>query len=268
MNEPPEHVCAAFGLAGIVGQPLGPRSGRVWRYGDAVIKASIDAVESAWGAGVIDTVRVSGIRVPRPVRSLDGRWVVGGWCAQRFVSGRPAARFADMVEASLVFGQALREVRKPKFLSERRGIVGWADRLAWGERTDGSPDLGLGRGAEVWRDLAGRIEPITLESQIIHGDLFGNVLFAGSAPPAVVGFSPLWRPAAYAGAIVAVDSVAWGGAPTELLDQWSYLPAWPGLLARAALFRLALGLRHPRSTVASIDGIVAVAAHLGDTAIQ
>ena len=80
---------------------------------------------------------------------------------------------------------------------------------------------------------------------MVHGDLFGNVLFAGSAPPAVVDITPYWRPPAWAAGVIAVDALAWGGAPIELLAEWDRWPHWPQLLRRALLFRLAVSLAHP-----------------------
>ena len=40
-------------------------------------------------------------------------------------------------------------------------------------------------------------------SQVVHGDLFGNVLFAGDAPPAVIDITPYWRPAGWAVGVIA-----------------------------------------------------------------
>jgi len=70
-----------------------------------------------------------------------------------------------------------------------------------------------------------------------------------------VDFAPFWRPAAWAAAIVAVDSLAWGSAPIEFLTDWSELPAWPQMLRRALLFRLAITLAHP---LTSPDELVTV----------
>jgi Ser/Thr protein kinase RdoA (MazF antagonist) len=58
----------------------------------------------------------------------------------------------------------------------------------------------------VARLLAAR-RPAGAPSQLIHGDLTRNVLFADEQPPADIDFSPYWRPKAFASAIVAVDAV-------------------------------------------------------------
>jgi len=259
---PPEHVLAAFGVAGIPGERLAGAVGQVWRHGDVVLKAVTDPVAAAWSAGVFESLRVSGIRVARPVRSLDGRWVVGRWCAQRFVSGRPSARYADTVRVSVQLHESLRGVARPRLLAERSDLIGWADRLAWGEARSDEPGLEAGAGADLWSQIASARKPVRLPDQLIHCDLFGNVLFAGSAPPAVIDFNPLFRPAEFAAAVVVVDAVAWGGAPREFAAEWSDFPDWEALLRRAVLFRLALGLGHPRSTPESTTRIMTAARSL------
>ena len=42
------------------------------------------------------------------------------------------------------------------------------------------------------------------------------MLFADASPPAVIDFSPYWRPAGLALAVAAVDALMWGGARLAL----------------------------------------------------
>ena len=77
-----------------------------------------------------------------------------------------------------------------------------------------------------------------LPSQLIHGDLGGNVLFADGEPPAVIDFSPYWRPAGLALAVAAVDALTWSGADPAILDDLAGLPELDQLLARAHVGRL------------------------------
>lgn len=211
-----------------------------------------DPVEAAWVAGLFDQLRVSGIRVARPVRSSDGRWVVAGWSAQRFVAGRQARRYDDVIEAAGVLHDSLASVPEPRFLRERTSLYAWSDRLAWGETGDEQGRLGDGHGARLFAELAGGRRAVDLANQVVHGDLFGHVLFAGSAPPAIVDFTPYWRPPAWAAAVIAVDALSWGGAQTDLLERWTHLPRWSQMLRRALMFRLALSLVHPRTTAESL----------------
>ena len=84
--------------------------------------------------------------------------------------------------------------------------------------------------------------PVGAPSQLIHGDLTRNVLFADGLPPAIIDFLPYWRPTAYASTIVAVDAVVWFDADPHLLVTLAALPDGAQLLVRALLFRL---LAHP-----------------------
>jgi len=224
--------------------------GRTWRCGNIVFKPVDDPVEASWLANVFEQLQVTGLRLARPVRSSDGRWVVSGWSAQRFVSGSSAARHDDILRISINLHEALSEVPEPKFLRQRAGLYPWADRVAWGEIDDVDAKTGSGHGSRLFAGLAAGRRPIDLQSQVVHGDLYGNVLFAGSAPPAVVDIPPYWRPAGWAAAVVAVDAVAWGGAPVELMAEWRQIPPlphreWPELVRRALLFRLAVALANP-----------------------
>ena len=96
----------------------------------------------------------------------------------------------------------------------------------------------------------------------MHGQLYRNVLFAGSAPPAVVDFTPYWRPASYPTAVAAVDALAGAGAPIELIDRWSWLADWAQMLRRAVLFRLAVALAHPLTGPQQLVPLLAAAERL------
>ncbi|MDT5328005.1 MAG: hypothetical protein QOF25_5157, partial [Mycobacterium sp.] len=45
-----------------------------------------DHARAAWSAKVRETLFVDGVRLARPVRSTDGRYVVAGWRADTFVT--------------------------------------------------------------------------------------------------------------------------------------------------------------------------------------
>lgn len=257
---PPSHVVAAFGADGVSPVRLPGGSGAVWRCDDAVLRPAGDPVAAAWTATVFESLRVGQIRVPRPIRSLDGRWVVGGWCAQRFLSGRPAPRYEESMTASRYLSAALKDVPPARFLADREDPIGWADRLAWdadAEGVDRLSRLDHVDGAGLWLEIAAGREPVGAPDQVVHADLFGNVLFAGPAPPAIIDFTPLVRPAAYPAAVLVVDALAWGGAALDLAADAASEPEWQQLLRRACLFRLAQVLTHPRTTPAAQQQLVA-----------
>lgn len=254
-GRPPDHVMTAFNAAGEQLERLPGGRGRSWRAGNTVVKPVDEPVLASWLATVMEQLPVPGVRIARPVRSTDGRWVVSGWTAHRFVAGSPAPRFDEIRDAGRVLHDALSGVPEPRFLRERTDLTSWADRLAWGEVLDTEERLGHGHGAGVYRELAALRRPVTAAAQVVNGDLYGTVLFAGDADPAVFGVTPFWRPAGWATAVLAVDAVTCGGAPIEVVGEWADGPDWLQLVRRAALFRLAAGLGHPRTPT---DDMVAV----------
>jgi prepilin-type processing-associated H-X9-DG protein len=94
--------------------------------------------------------------------------------------------------------------------------------------------------------------PVTADCQLVHGDLSGNVLFADGLPPAIIDFSPYWRPAAYADAIIAVDGLLWFDAAPELLRFAQSSPDFPQFLLRALIFRLVAMNERARDTVVDL----------------
>jgi len=256
---PPEHVLRAFAAAAEPPELLAGGQGRSWRCGNIVIKPAPDPAEASWLATTFEQLPVAGVRLARPVRSSDGRWVVAGWSAQRFVSGSPAPRHDEILLAGIALHEALSEVPEPRFLRERSDLYSWADRLSWGEIADTDARTGTGHGASLFATLAAGRRPIEVTDQVVHGDLYGNVLFAGSAPPAIVDITPYWRPAPWAAAVVVVDALAWGGAPIELVAEWDRLPNWRQLLRRGLLFRLAASLAHPKTPPAQLVTMLSTA---------
>jgi uncharacterized protein (TIGR02569 family) len=229
-------VLAAFGLPGATARRLGGGAGRTWAAGGVVLKPVDDAVEAAWVADVLAGLVEDGFRVHRPVRSGAGTWVAEGWSAWTRLAGEhdTSGRWDEVLGVGERLGAALRGVPRPAFLDARTHAWAVGDRVAWGEQP-------LVVTHEVLRPLAERLaallRPHDDPSQVVHGDLAGNVLFAPGAAPGVIDVTPYWRPARFCQAVVAVDAVLWYGAPPGLLA------AVPGgdrtsLSARAALYRL------------------------------
>lgn len=88
--------------------------------------------------------------------------------------------------------------------------------------------------------LARGLRPVAAPSQLIHGDLLGNVLFTDGRPPTIIDWPPYWRPAGLGAAIAAVDAVCWHGFPIDGLERLGDgVPEWSQLLVRALAFRVA-----------------------------
>lgn len=258
-ERPPDHACAAFGVTAGDAEPIPGTT--AWRCGPIVLKLVAEKPKAAWAARTLEAADVPDLRVARPVRSTDGRLIVGGWAANRFITGRAEHRHDETMLAAVKLARATAGVPKPGFLDDRDDVDAIADRIAWGELETPIDEHKGGRWFEV---LAGARRPVSSPDQVVHGDLFGAVLFDGDAAPGIVDFSPYYRPAEWSAAVVAVDALAWGGAGIELLHRWSHLPEWPQMLLRAMLFRLAAHALSPQSTRAALDGLRAAAREVSE----
>ncbi|UVS77193.1 TIGR02569 family protein [Actinokineospora sp. UTMC 2448] len=256
---PPEHVRAAFGARGA--DPVLIENGPVWRCDDIALRPAGSPAEASWVAQTLGELDVPDLRIARPVRSSDGRYVVGGWAAFRYVTGRPEPRYDDVVAASLRLHEATSRLNRPRFLNLRADVFAMADRIAWGEE---HAELDADLGGRLFHLLAERRGELTTKPQVVHGDLFGTVLFDGDAAPGLVDFTAYYRPPEWAAAVVVVDALAWGGADDGIARRWSHLPDWPQALLHALLFRLAVHALHPKSTQRSMRGLERAANRVTD----
>ncbi|MYY11752.1 aminoglycoside phosphotransferase [Streptomyces sp. SID4919] len=239
---PSAQVLAAFGLTGPP-VPLPGGQGQSVLADGAVLKPTDSAEVSEWGAELLTELadlaarnEDTAFRVPRPIRAATGGFVFDGWTSDRLVEGEagPDGRWDELLTAGRAFHHSLRRTPRPDWLDRQQRPWAVADRVAWDETTvNVSPDL-----QEPLRALLDLRQPVSAPSQLIHGDLTGNVLFAPGLPPAVIDFSPYWRPVAYADAIVAADGLLHHGADRALVE--SAAPGTDGLqmLVRALIFRL------------------------------
>ncbi|MCA1654982.1 MAG: TIGR02569 family protein [Pseudonocardiaceae bacterium] len=247
---PPPHVRAAFGAKESVPELVG--AGPQWRCDEIALRPVSNPAEASWVAQTLGELHVPDLRIGRPLRSSDGRYVVGGWAAFRHLDGRPEPRYDDVVSASLRLHKVTADLPTPRFLATRADVFAMADRAAAGvEEAPLHPALG-GRLFDV---ISGARKPLGLRPQVVHGDLFGNVLFDGDASPGIADFTAFHRPAEWAAAVVVVDALAWGGADAALPQRWSHLPEWPQALLHALLFRIAVHALHPHSTEQSMRGL-------------
>jgi uncharacterized protein (TIGR02569 family) len=235
---PEDDVVSAFGGHGPA-LPLQGGQGHTYVAGRIVIKRAGDEEEAIWAAEVLSSVKEDGFRVARPVRGRSGGWVVMGWAAYQRVAGEHrlwGGPWVDAIAACERFHTALADVSVPAFLARRCTRFAEADRLAWG---DGEVDLPLPVGSLVDR-LRALTKPVTASCQVVHGDMAGNLLWVDGRPPAVIDFSPYWRPAGYATALMIVDAVLWYGAGVGLISHADHLSGLDQLLLRGLLFRLTL----------------------------
>jgi uncharacterized protein (TIGR02569 family) len=231
---PPPAVLAAFGVAGSRPVPLGGGQGLSWLAGDVVVKSvDVDLEELAWQAQVFSRIPAAGFRLARPRRAADGSLCVDGWSAAEYVTGtHEERRWPEIIAVGERFHAALRGIARPSFLDQRSSRWAISDRVAWGEIPASEFPY-----VRHLPELVSALRPVTAPSQLIHGDLTGNVLFDGAQPPAIIDFSPYWRPAAYASAIVIADALVWEGADLQVLDAVTHIGDFGQYLVRALIFR-------------------------------
>jgi uncharacterized protein (TIGR02569 family) len=248
----PTHVRNAFGVRDAALEPLSVAGLPAWRCDDVLIRPVADTALASWSARVLETLSVDGLVIARPQRSSDGRWVVSGFSACQYLGGSAEPRYSETVAASLRLHTATANVRRPRLLDDRDDLVSRADAAAWGERTI---NLAPDNGGKLFNQLAGLRRQVRLTAQVVHGDLFGTLLFNGGSSPIMLDLVPFWRPVEWAAAVIVVDAVAWGGASEDLIVEWEHLRGWNQALLRALLFRLALHAQHPLTSPESLGGL-------------
>ncbi len=225
---PPPHVLGAFGVVAEP-EPLGGGRGTAWRCADLVLKPLDAAVEEVeWQGALFDGLHADGFRIARL------RGIADGWCGWEHVAGEHRERaWPEVIAVGERFHAAIVDVARPAFLDRRTNHWAVGERVAWGEL----PAAGFAHIKHLSR-LAGALRPVGESgSQLVHGDLTGNVLFAAGLPPAVIDFSPYWRPVGFASAVVVGDALLWEGADESLLAAVEHVGDFPQFLLRALIFR-------------------------------
>jgi uncharacterized protein (TIGR02569 family) len=231
---PSAAVLAAFG-ADEQAMPLSGGWGEAWRAGAIVLKPMRRRLDQLqWEADLLDNVRPKRLRVAPFVRTRAGSLVADGWSAWRFVEGeRRSDRWAEVIAAGERLHRALVGVPRPSFLDSLDDPWTIGERAAWGELS-AQPFVAVPHVAELLEATGPLEEP----SQVIHTDLASNTLVADGLPPAVIDFSPGYRPVRYASAIVVADALVWHGAKEDVVELIEPTHGGVQHLLRALVFRL------------------------------
>jgi len=232
---PPDRVLEEFGAVGRA-RPLFGGRGASWQCGRFVLKPVDMPVEAlSWLDEVVRReVRTNVLRLSFPCRSRSGRLVVDGWTAFPFLAGsHQRGRWLEIIAAGEALAEVLRGVERPRFIEARDDSWARADRAAWGEEDveglTAAPHLGA---------LLDARRPVPGTSQLVHGDLSGNVLFHPTLPPAIIDLSLYWRPSAYGSAIVLTDAICFERAGFGLVEEVDTGAHVMQYVLRALVFRM------------------------------
>ena len=233
--EPPPHVLRAFGLTENP-TPLAGGQGQAYRSGRGVLKPAKDDEETHWIADFYLAVHGDGFRLPKPIRSDQGGFVYDGWQAWEAIEGEHRkGQWHEEIEVCVRFHRAIADFPRPAYFA-RREQNPWviADKITWDElESDHHPRI-----APAVAQLRQCLRPVNEKSQLIHGDFGGNILFSDDLPPAVIDFSPYWRPVEFAVGVVIADAIVWGGADESLIEAGDRFSNFYQHLARAELRRV------------------------------
>lgn len=227
----PQHVRAAFQLEGV-----GVHTGEAWDHGlqfrRVVVSPASEA--AAWSGKVREKIagQLSGLRISRPVRATDGRLVVGGFAANEFAEGAPAARVDEAVAAALQLDEVLGGIEPPTAPSQSNPWA-HADRTVWaGERVSG-------------------------ERVVAHLDFLSCCLFDGANPPMMSAFVPSLdlRPRGFTAALVIVDGLLSNAVDPRVLQRWECVPNLRALGRKALQYREASQIHENSNTRSNFERV-------------
>ena len=212
--------------------------GTTYRSGNIVLKRTYDATKSEELATIIESLpahKNDHVQIPRPIRSETGNWVEDCYVAWEYIPGEErVGHYKEKMAICDAFTDLFKDIAKPHFITCEEDPWSIADRITWDERSKTYD--------QKWQTLIeqvrGHLKPITVQNQLIHGDIAGNMLFTDSVP-AAIDITLYWRPACYAKALLAMDVQVWEQAdPKRLHDLIVDIPNIEQLLVRAALRRV------------------------------
>lgn len=209
--------------------------GQTYKSGKIILKKTNNEIESIGLADFVYNLEIKpGLRIQKPVKSVKGNWVESGYVAWEFLEGKEfSGNFEQKITICKMFNKTFEGYAKPKFLEYKNDPWFIADKYVWGEK-DGEYQEDF---QEIIRSTLQKINPINLESQLIHGDISGNIISDDVLGAAVIDLTFYYRPVNYSIAILLVDMLTWEGADISLYGLVKEIPSIDQLLLRAGLKR-------------------------------
>ncbi len=230
---PSKQVIASFGVRGNTRRLTGGQ-GTTYLVGKTVFKQVENEVVTRWVIDTLAQIEQRGFRIPRFLVSTSGEFLVDGWVAYDFLPGTHVkGRWIEKRGVLDAFHRSLKNVSYPPFLEARMDPWARADKMAWGEMIIE---------CHSWlqpfvNKLTAEIKPLQPLNQVIQGDP-GNIIFTEDEAPAIIDFSPYWRPADFSLAVLIVDALVWEDATNSILEYFRDVRQLNQLLVRAELRRI------------------------------
>ena len=231
-----------------------------WRVGNiALIKVS-HPDRAAWSSRTREELNVDGVRIVRPVRSTDGRFINAGWRASVHVPGILSGRVDETIAAALRLDEALAQLPVPDSFHavDPKDAFSVADYAAWRDEHDVvilDPTVPAqetaGNLVPKVRDL---LRPIVaadgdkVPNQVTHADMFATTIYAGHQSPAVTDLVGVAHPKGYTAALAMVDALVMNATDTGILDRFNNVEHLDQLVLRGFLYRLYVHAMHPLAT--------------------
>ncbi len=231
---PPEDVLKTFNLSGRVKRLNGGQESN-FLVKDVVLKKVENAEELLWIAKTLENITNKKLRLQKYLKSKNNKYIEKGWSAYKFLEGKHYNKnWKRKKEVSELFHNIFKDIKKPGFINNRINPWSLADKMTWGEIP-----IKIHPKIRPYADnLVKHISPIKLKSQVIHGDIQGNILFSKGKSPAVIDLSLYWRPADFALAVMVVDALVWEDASRNILKLFKGKKEFTQLLLRAELRRI------------------------------
>ncbi|MCF4006091.1 TIGR02569 family protein [Corynebacterium uropygiale] len=226
----PEHVQAAFHADRGPIERLDAAWGYGWRVGPVCVMRAMASDSAGWSARVREKLSVEGLRIARPLRSTDGRYVVSGWRASSWIEGTCARRVDETVGAALRLDDALSTLNVPLPDQPHGGSVfDQADQAA-----AAGEDHGSALAARLIRNTPSCEAPL----QVCHADMLGTTIFHGSNKPALTDIVGTRRPHGYSAALCIIDGLMMGAVDARIIHRWRHIPHLESLLFQALTYRV------------------------------
>ncbi|MBZ8176900.1 TIGR02569 family protein [Corynebacterium poyangense] len=226
----PEHVQAAFHADRGPIERLDAAWGYGWRVGQVCVSRALATDAAGWSARVREKLKVEGLRIARPLRSTDGRYVVSGWRASSWIEGKPARRVDEAVAAALRLDAELSTLSVALPEAKGKGTVF--------DQADRSATAGEDHGDALAARLIRNTPFCDAPDQICHADMLGTTIFHQGNIPALTDIVGTRRPRGYTAALCMIDGLITGAVDPGIIHRWRHIPHLEHLLFSALTYRV------------------------------